>query len=48
MKLLYPLALSVILLLSPDGKQCINAVNIRSTTTWDDEEYVNDKMVADK
>ena len=48
MKLAYPLALSVLLLLSPAADNGANAVQIRSNISWDDEEYVNEKMIEDK
>lgn len=48
MKLAYPLALSVLLLLSPSSDSCTNAVQLTSNVSWDDEEYVNEKMIEDK
>ena len=48
MKLVYPLALSVLLLLSPGTENSTNAVHLTSSVSWDDEEYVNEKMLEDK
>jgi hypothetical protein len=49
MKLVYPLALSVLLLLTPGNEiTSTNAVQLTSNISWDDEEYVNEKMIEDK